>query len=190
VVNQQGFFETVLQALERLEIPYMIAGSVAAIVYGEPRLTNDMDVIVELELPAVEPLAQAFRPPDFYCPPTASILEAMRRRSQFNILHVASGSKVDLILRKHTEHGAAEFVRKQLQPLTPALNAYCASPEDIVIAKLDFHRKGQSEKHISDVAGILRTQGNALDREYLEAWVKKLALEDPWRKSQERSARP
>lgn len=190
MVNQQEFFETVLKSLERLEIPYMIAGSVATVVYGEPRLTNDMDVVVELRPQSVEPLAQDFRPPDFYCPQTATILEEIRRRGQFNILHVASGSKVDIILRKHTEHGAAEFARKQLQPLTPALNAYCASPEDIVIAKLDFHRKGQSEKHISDVAGILRAQGNALDRAYLETWVKKLQLEDPWRRCQERSARP
>jgi len=97
---------------------------------------------------------------------------------EFNILHLGSGSKVDVILRKATEHGASEFPRRQLQPMTTTVNAHFASPEDVIIAKLDY-MKGRSEKHLADVAGILRVQGDALDRAYLEGWVAKLGLDEP-----------
>ena len=179
-MNQQQFFETVIQALEKLEIPYMVAGSVAAVVYGEPRMTNDMDVVVDLHAESVTPLADSFPAPEFYFPPRVAVLEEIRRRGQLNILHVASGSKVDLILRKDTEHGITEFPRRQLQPMTPALSAQFASPEDVIVAKLVFYSKGRSEKHLEDVAGVLRVQGNALDRAYLDRWIGKLELDECW----------
>ena len=186
-MNQQQFFEKAVRALETLEIPYMVAGSVAAVVYGEPRMTNDMDVVVDLRPESAGPLAGSFTPPDFHYPSQPTVLEEIRRRGQFNILHLASGSKVDLILRKATEHGASEFPRRQLQPMTTSQDAYFASPEDVIIAKLAFYLEGRSEKHLADVAGILRVQGDTLDRAYLEAWVKKLGLDEVWRASLSRS---
>src|SRR5262245_3033274 len=117
----------------------MVAGSVAAVVYGEPRMTNDMDVVVDLPPESVGPLADIFPASEFYFPPLPAVLEEIRRRGQFNILHLASGSRVDLILRKATEHGMTEFPRRQLQPMTPALTALFASPEDVIVAKLVFY---------------------------------------------------
>jgi hypothetical protein len=186
-VNQQEFFETVLQALEKLEIPYMVAGSVAAVVYGQPRMTNDIDVIVDLSPGSAGTLARCFPPRDFYFPPQATVLEEIRRHGQFNVIHVASGSKADLILRKDTPHGASEFPRRRLQPMTPGLDAYVASPEDVIIAKLTAYAEGRSEKHLTDIAGIVSTQGEALDLEYIAAWVGKLGLGEAWRASRTRS---
>lgn len=179
-MNQQQFFEKVIQALETLEIPYMVAESVAAVVYGEPRMTNDMDVVVDLGADSVSPLARSFPAPEFYFPPTPSVLEEIRRRGQLNILHLASGSKVDFILRKDTEHGITEFPRRQQQPMAPDMSAHFASPEDVIVAKLVFYPKGKSEKHLTDVAGILRIQGDALDRIYLERCIEKLGLDEVW----------
>ena len=179
-MNQQQFFEKVIRTLETLEIPYMVAGSVAAVVYGEPRMTNDMDVVVDLQAESVDRLGRSFSSPEFYFPPRPTILDEIVRRGQFNIIHLASGSKVDLILRKATEHGTSEFPRRQQQPMTPEMSAHFASPEDVIVAKLVFYLKGRSEKHLGDVAGILRIQGDALDRAYLERWVEKLGLDEVW----------
>src|SRR5687767_15211893 len=165
----------------------MVAGSVAAVVYGEPRMTNDMDVVVDLRAESVAPLADSFPAPVFYFPPRVAVLEEIRRRGQFNILHLASGSKVDLILRKSTEHGLTEFPRRQVQPMTTALTAHFASPEDVIVAKLVFYSKGGSEKHLIDVAGILRVQENLLDRAYLDRWIGKLELDEFWQAAVSRS---
>src|SRR5262245_44010247 len=85
------------EALEALEIPYLITGSMATIAYGEPRFTNDIDVVVELPEAKVDAFCDAFPPGEFYCP-RAAALDAVRRRFQFNILHPASGLKIDVIL--------------------------------------------------------------------------------------------
>ncbi len=179
-MNQQEFFERVLRALERLEIPYMVAGSVGAIAYGDPRLTNDLDVVVDLNAAKVERLAEEFRPPDFYFPPSPSILEEIRRRGQFNVLHVDSGSKADLIIKKDTEFASAEFARRRKVPFTQGFSASTASPEDVILSKLHFFKSGGSEKHLRDIAGVLQVSGPGLDLAHIERWVAKLHLEDSW----------
>ncbi|MBI4606075.1 MAG: hypothetical protein HY721_29260 [Planctomycetes bacterium] len=185
-MNQQEFFERLLQALARLEIPYMITGSVGAFAYGEPRMTNDMDVVVELPAQKVDALAQEFPPGAFYFPPRDSILAEIRTRGQFNVIHVESGSKVDVILRKDTVFARIEFGRKRSLPFSRGFAADTASAEDIILSKLDFYRKGGSEKHMTDILGMLRVSGATLDLEYLREWSQALGLEDLWRSVQAR----
>ncbi len=181
-MNQQQFFEKVLQAVERLEIPYMVTGSVGAFAYGEPRMTNDMDVVLEIAADKVEALAQEFPPGAYYFPPRASVLEEIRRRGQFNVIHVESGSKVDLIVRKDTAFARAEFGRRHSLPFSAGHDAASASPEDIILSKLDYYRKGGSEKHVTDILGILRVSGKVLDFDYLESWAPRLSLDEVWHK--------
>ncbi len=137
-MRQQQFFERVVAALESLEIPYMITGSVGAMLYGEPRLTNDMDVVVMMAPHHIQPLTNAFNEPAFYVPPPETILDAIRQRGQFNLIHVDSGSKVDLILRKQTDFALAEFERRRPVVFTEHIESQSATAEDIIVAKLMY----------------------------------------------------
>ena len=180
-MNQRQFFEHVLRTLEDLRVPYMVTGSVAAIAYGEPRLTNDMDVVLELAAESVDRLAAAFPAGRFYFPPHATVNAEIVRRGQFNVIHVESGSKVDFILRKDSEFSRTEFARRKSVPFTGELEAISATPEDIILSKLRFYEESRSEKHASDIRGMLRVSGDSLDLEYLEGWAARLGLSSAWR---------
>ncbi|OGV74354.1 MAG: hypothetical protein A3K19_27355 [Lentisphaerae bacterium RIFOXYB12_FULL_65_16] len=179
-MTQQEFFEQVLLALDRAGVPYMVTGSVGAMLYGEPRMTNDMDVVIDPDPRQVSVLARAFEGDDFYFPPLDTVFEEIRCRGQFNILHVGSGSKVDLIVRKDTEFARTEFGRRQVVPFSARVDSSSATPEDIILAKLIYYRMGSSQKHIDDIRGILAVSAEVLDLAYLNAWVDRLDLRQVW----------
>jgi hypothetical protein len=180
-VTQQEFFEHVLSVLERLQIPYMVAGSVGAMLYGEPRLTNDMDVVIELLPGRATALVEAFSADEFYVPPVEAVRDAIARRGQFNVIHMGSGAKVDFVVRKETDFAREEFFRRRRVVFSKRMQCHSASPEDIIIAKMLAYREGRSEKHIADIRGIISVSGQALDWGYLMAWVRKLGLAAHWR---------
>jgi hypothetical protein len=180
LVNQERFFVAVLTALDECGIPYMVAGSVAAILYGEPRLTNDMDVVAALEPHRVDDLLACFSAEDFYVPSAESVRSVIAGGGSFNIIHVPSGSKVDLIVRRRTAFAAEEFSRRQRVPFTEGLDASVATPEDVIVSKLLYFVEGRSEKHLRDIAGILRVSAGRIDERYIESWVARLSLEQPW----------
>lgn len=186
-MNQEAFFVAVLAALERSRIPYMVAGSVAAMLYGEPRMTNDMDVVVELEPGQVDTLLSQFDGGDYYAPSGDFVRSVMASGGSFNIIHVPSASKVDLIVRRPTDFAASEFSRRRRLPFTEQLDASVATPEDVIISKLLFYAQGRSDKHLADIAGVLRVSAGRLDEQYIEAWVARLGLQDAWQ-SARRSA--
>jgi hypothetical protein len=179
-VTQQDFFERVLTVLETRGIPYMVTGSVGAMLYGEPRLTNDMDIVVDLAPDRVEDLARQFDPDEYYFPPVEIVLQAIAQRGQFNILHVRSGSKVDLIIKKEDAYSRESFGRRRKTAFTPRRDADSSSPEDLILSKLLFYRDGGSEKHLRDIRGILTVSGPALDIDYLNRWIRALGLEEAW----------
>ena len=183
-MTQQEFFEQVLVALERLDVPYMVTGSIGAMLYGEPRMTNDMDVVIDPKPFHAALLARLFASEDHYIPPVEVIVDEIQRRGQFNILHVGTGSKVDLIIRKQTDFAETEFARRQSVPFSADLDSASATPEDIIISKLTYYQMSPSSKHIDDIRGILAVSGNDLDHNYLREWVQRLGLTNAWQRVQ------
>ena len=179
-MNQELFFVAVLSALEECRIPYMVAGSVAAILYGEPRLTNDMDVVAELRPHQIDALLDHFATGEFYVPSSDFVRSVVAGGGSFNVIHIASASKVDIIVRRRTDFAEREFARRQRVPFTEHLDASVATPEDVIVSKLLFYAEGRSEKHLSDIAGILRVSAGRLDDSYIESWVSQLKLGEPW----------
>lgn len=175
-------FSDVIRKLDEHQIPYMIVGSIAAMIYGEPRLTHDMDLVIDILPQDAGKFVTLFPEEEFYCPPTEVVTSKIVHRGQFNLTHPESGLKIDFVIRKETEHAACEFSRRRREPFWEGLDATIASPEDIVIKKLDFHRQGGSEKHITDIRGILSQ--TELDDAYLQSWISKLGLEKEWKKVQ------
>ena len=107
--------------------------------------------------------------------------EAITRRGQFNIIHPASGLKIDFILKKDTPYDRIQFERRQRQPLIPGRDAYFARPEDVILYKMLYFPEGGSERHLRDIAGMLRISGTEIDTAYVAEWSERLGLNDIWK---------
>jgi hypothetical protein len=160
-------------------ISYFVTGAVAAIAYGEPRLTNDIDIVADLGEDKIPGLKSCYPADEFYFD-EESARRAIRARSQFNIIHPGSGLKIDVMIAQGDEFDQSRFRRaRRLMPLEDTEVDF-ASPEDVILKKLDFYRRGGSDKHLRDVAGILKISADAIDAGYIEEWARKLGLEEIW----------
>src|SRR5260370_5378806 len=154
-----------VRPLNRANIRYVVTGSVAAIFYGEPRLTHDVDFVVFLRDADAEALAKVFPAAAFYLPP-AEIISAEARREQrghFNIIHIETGFKADMYLTGRDELNAWAFKlqrRAQLEAETVVL----APPEYVIVRKLEYYREGGSEKHLRDIRSMLAGSVDPLGR--------------------------
>jgi hypothetical protein len=178
-VNQRELLRHVTASLNGLNVPYMLVGSFAGYAYGEPRLTQDIDLVLDLPMATVTPFCAAFPAPEFFLSESA-VRDAVRRRFQFNILHPTSGNKVDCVFPRNDEWGKSQLSRRRRQIILDDLEGYLASPEDVIIGKLWYYSDGGSEKHIRDIAGILRTSGGLVNRADVTAWATKLGYLDVW----------
>jgi len=176
-------------ALERLGIRYFVTGSTVTIVYGEPRFTNDIDIVVDLAPDSVGEFCRQFPDDEFYVSPEAA-LDAVQRRSMFNIIQPRSGLKIDVIVAPASEFNRARFARARRVRLGDDWTAWLSTPEDAIIKKLEFYREGGSDKHLRDIAGVLRTSGEAVDMAYIEQWANTLGLIDVWHAVLDRLRRP
>ena len=165
--------------LERLNLPYLITGSMATIAYGEPRFTNDIDVVVALPADCVDDFCASFPEDEYYCYREA-VVQAVRDHFQFNIIHFESGLKFDVIVPDASDFNRSRLARGVRLPAGNDFDAWFASPEDVIIKKLEFFRAGGSEKHIRDIIGVLKMDPGRIDREYMSAWTNRLGLADIW----------
>lgn len=170
---------TVVEVLERLRIPYLVTGSVASMAYGEPRLTNDIDIIADVHSNHVEGLLAAFPAPEYYID-AEMIREAIRRTGQFNIIHPASGFKVDMMIREETPFNRSRFSRKRRLRPSKEYEADFASPEDVILKKMEYYKEGGSEKHLRDITGILKIGGEKIDRQYISSWAERMRVDEVW----------
>jgi hypothetical protein len=178
-LDQIDLLRHLVNALGRLEIPYMVVGSLASGAYGEPRMTQDIDVVLDLRDQQVVALCQAFASDEFYVSEQAA-REAVRRGGQFNIIHSVSGNKIDLLAVPPGEWGRTELARRRRMKILPDLEGYCARPEDVILGKMRYYRDGGSEKHLRDITGILKVSGNEVDRQYVSLWAERMGLTDIW----------
>ena len=159
---------------------YMITGATAAIIYGQPRLTNDLDVVLALRDEHLPPLLAAFPDSQFYLPPESVIRveQARSQRGHFNILHLESGYKADVYLAgSDALHAWALPLRRRI-PWTDSLELPVAPPEYVILRKLEYFREGGSTKHPSDIRAILAT--TAVDQDVVTTWAGRLGLADLW----------
>lgn len=165
--------------LEAIGVAYFVTGSTASIAYGEPRFTNDIDVVVDLPASRVNAFCAAFPLPEYYVSELA-VQEAVARRHQFNVIHPGSGLKIDVIISKESPFDRSRFARCRRLPMAPGAEAFFASPEDVILKKLAYYREGRSEKHLRDIAGILKISGDRLDRSYIAEWARTLGVDEIW----------
>lgn len=168
-----------LDPLERLGFPYCITGSVAASVYGEPRLTADIDVVLLLRVEDIAALRAAFPENAYYVPPEETLrLELARSsRGMFNVIHHASQFKADVYLAARDPlHAWALEHRRRID--LEGSGAWIAPPEYVIVRKLEYLREGASDKHVRDIRFMLAA--TQVDLAFIEANVARLGLQEQW----------
>jgi hypothetical protein len=172
--------------MDALGIAYMIAGSQASIYYGEPRFTQDIDVVADVNASHVQGLLASFPAAEYYISEEA-VREAIQTGGQFNIINPAAGLKIDVMVKKDSPYDRVQFGRRQLKTLAPELHAYLARPEDIILYKMLYFSEGGSDRHLRDILGMLRIPGASIDRGYVTEWAARLGLDTIWESVQEQA---
>lgn len=165
-------------ALDKMQAPYMVTGSVASSAHGLPRSTLDLDIVIAPTQTQLLTLMSQF-PPDFYYADEQQALQALAKQSQFNIIDFATGWKVDFIIARDSPYAQSALSRR-MRIEVDGTSVFVASPEDVVIAKLQWAKLGSSERQLQDVAGILKSQRGQLDTVYIQHWVSELQLQEQW----------
>lgn len=163
----------VTERLDSARIPYMVTGSMAVNYYAVPRMTRDIDIVIEVSSADVDRLTGLFRD-EFYLEPE-TVRQATTERTTFNVIHMRSVVKVDFIIRRESEYRREEFRRRRRVTLGDGA-VFIVAPEDLIISKLDWARESRSEVQLRDVRNLLAAVP-ALDREYLAQWVRRLGLD-------------
>jgi hypothetical protein len=168
----------ITHVLERARIPYMLTGSFASSFYGAPRATQDVDLVISATPEQISSLVESLPPAEYYVDRTAA-LHAQRSESQFNVLDLEAGWKIDLIVRRSRPFSLEEFERRG-EVVLHGFPLMMAAAEDVVIATLEWAKTKGSQRQIYDAANILRIRHDRLDEEYLLHWVRELGLEEQW----------
>jgi hypothetical protein len=172
-------------ALDAAGVRYLVGGSVASALYGEPRSTRDIDLVAAMLPQHVEPFVAALGTA-FYAD-AAAVQAAVVARRSFNVIHLDTMVKADIFVPKEDGFGRSQFARRTARQLSredPAA-IYVASPEDTVLAKLQWYRDGGgvSDRQWTDILGVLKVQGPTLNRAYLKQWALELGLTDLLRRA-------
>ena len=173
-MNGADFLGEIISVLNRAEIRYMIAGSFASSFHAEPRTTNDLDVVIDVEIDDIERLL-AIVDRDVYYIDDDDARDAARLPSMFNIIDYRAGWKADLIVRRDRRFSREEFDRRQRVRLY-GHDTFVATAEDTILSKLEWPTKGGSQRQLADAAAVLRSQA-AVDDAYLDRWAPELGVE-------------
>ena len=184
-MEQPELLRYAFQALERLRVPYMLVGSLASTLYGEPRMTRDIDFVIDLTVLGVEALCAEFPSPEFYVSLPAA-RQAAAQGGQFNVIHPSSGNKIDLMIARRDAWGREQLARRRRKEVLEGTTGFVASPEDVILAKLWYYQEGGSDKHLRDIAAMLQISGDVIDRNYIDRWAVQLELVEPWQAVVER----
>jgi hypothetical protein len=159
---------------EQHHLAYYVAGGVAAIFYGEYRTTQDADVVVNLSTDEMPALIATLETLGFYL---SGVNDVVNNRLQtFQAIHQQTLGKVDLAIASTDEFEVAKFARRRLESIPERGSLYLISPEDLVLSKLQWRQRSQSEKQWRDVLGVLKVQANTLDLAYMNHWAMELNL--------------
>jgi hypothetical protein len=178
------FLRQVVEVLEDAGIPYMLTGSLASAYYATPRATQDIDLVIDAGAEALERAVAGLGEAGYYVDRGAA-LDALASHGQFNAIDASAGWKVDFIIRRDRAFSRTEFERRETASLL-GVDVSLASLEDVLIAKLEWSKLGDSELQRRDVVQLLERAGPRLDMPYVERWVAALDLSEEWDDAKQR----
>lgn len=180
-----GFLKLVIEALNAAGVEYLIGGAIAEWAWGEPRATQDLDLVVKIPINAINKMSKELEKRDMLLPAEIILDTILEERADIpiNAIHAHSGLKADLYpVREGDELRRSAFQRRQQVDYGPPIGkVYIHSPEDLILYKLMYFGLSQQSKHVRDIAAILKSKKNELDRDYIEQWAARLGLSSLWK---------
>lgn len=173
--DQNEFLVEIVGKLSDAGVPYMIAGSYSSNIYGEPRATYDVDIVIEPTTEQIREFATRLEPQQYLDLNTAR--SAVARRTMFNVIDTSTGWKVDLIVRKDRPFSIEEFSRRRTVSFLGG-EIWVVSPEDAILSKLEWAKKVESARQLRDAASVAAVQWTSLDFDYLRQWAAELGVSE------------
>ena len=184
LIGFEDFVLLVIAGLEAAGVEYLIGGAIAAWAWGEPRATQDVDMVVDIPIEAVDRLSKEFDSRGMLLPQEVILDAILEKRADIPIspVHIYSGFKADLYpMRGGDELRQSAFKRRLLVDFGPPIGeVFIHSAEDLIIYKLLYFSISQQSKHARDIAAILRAKANSLDYPYIQNWVDRMGLTAIW----------
>lgn len=177
-MGELEILKMVCQRLHQKGIPYMITGSIATNVYAVPRMTRDIDIVIEVSRDDIERLSTMFK--DHFYIDREAVTQAVDEQGMFNIIHNESVIKVDFIIRKDSPYRLLEFQRRRPMEVE-GIKMWIVSPEDLILSKLFWAKESESEMQLGDVKNLFGVVKD-LDFPYIEQWVHTLGLQHIYQK--------
>ena len=175
-MQQIEFFTSVIRALNEIGVQYMLTGSVASNFYGQPRLTHDVDLAVALTFGQIKALSSKYPAPRYYLSEDAAV-EAVKTRAMFNLIDSETGLKADFWILDEDDALKSSAFRRRRQAVVLGQKTFIATPEDIILLKLDWHRQGvETTVQFKDALTVFEIQRNDLDMDYLRSMAQSVGL--------------
>ncbi|MDQ3699038.1 MAG: hypothetical protein M3373_13605 [Gemmatimonadota bacterium] len=174
-------YRLLLQRLHETGIEYMVTGAVAAIAYGEPRMTNDVDIVARLDSASPILLHRAFPEHSYYVPPLETIEEERQRArfGHFNIIHHETALRADVYIAADDPLHAWGLQRRRAELMASGV-VWFAPVEYVIVRKLEYYRQSGSDRHVRDISGIVRISGDEIDMAALRQLVGERGLTELW----------
>jgi hypothetical protein len=180
---EANLFLLFIKPLNSIKISYLITGAAATIIYGVPRLTHDIDLIIQLDTAKIDEFIRQFPSNKFYLPPEEVIKLEIKRplRGHFNIIHHETGFKADMYsMGEDMLHQWALINKKSYNILDETV--WVAPPEYVIIRKLEYFREGGSSKHLNDIKNIVEVMKGNIDYKFIRQKVNQYSLDKEWEK--------
>lgn len=180
-----GFLKLVIDALNAARVEYLIGGAIAEWAWGEPRASQDLDLVVKIPIKSIKRLSRELEKRDMLIPAEIILENILEDRADIplNAIHMYSGLKADLYpVREGDELRQSAFQRREQVDYGPPIGkVYIHSPEDLILYMLIYFGLSQQSKHSRDIASILKSRKNELDMNYIEQWTTRLGLGSIWK---------
>lgn len=173
-MTEQDLLLDCVRRLNAKGVVYMLTGSMASNAWGIPRTTHDLDFVIQLPPSQIPLFVTAFRSPDYHIDEVA-IRAAFKAPFQFNVIHISSALKADFWMLK-PDPFEREMFNRRMELVWFGEKLWVATPEDVILHKLYWHRITPSERQLSDAAGVVAVQGETLDKAYLAKWAPRLSV--------------
>ncbi len=178
ISSQEKLLIQITKILNDLEIGYFITGGFAVSVWGRPRATFDIDIVVKIIESQANKLAKAWKNISKAGYADEDVIkEAIKNKSEFNFIDPDSGLKVDFWMVKEDNNNPPEFENRRAKKIS-GQNVFFVSPEDLILSKLQWYKLSSSERHIDDVKSVFKISGENIDKKYLDYWINKLELDE------------
>lgn len=171
--------------LNRAGIEYMVTGGLAAVLYGHPRLTLDVDLVIRFASRDATAFAALWPADAFYCPPLEVIAEEIGRTAHghFNVIHQESAMRADVYVAGVDELNAWALQHRTVRPVEEEAVQF-APIESVIVSKLRYFQMGGSDRHLRDIARMMEVSGEDVDRATLDGWIARLDLGAEWTKAE------